>query len=161
MLVVTAPEQVESFAEPSIFLAGAITNAPNWQPQAAKLLTPAFATAFNPRRPAGFLPPEHPEYLQSYTEQVQWEHRYLPASSVVLFWLPKEALAITTRFELGWYFGMLSSSNQADRRRFVVGIEPGVFSDLYYRIVLPQVGIPVHETLEATCRAAVKLITAE
>jgi hypothetical protein len=160
MLMITSPEQPASFARPSIFLGGGITDAPDWQPLAANLLGKTFATCFNPRRQAGFAPPDHPDYLQLYREQVSWEHKYLMAADVVLFWLPKEALCITTRFEIGWWYGLNSNpaSGQA-LRPFAVGIEPGVKGDTYYRVVLPDIGVPVHSTLEATCQHACQLVS--
>ncbi len=157
MITYTSPEQPISFEKPSLFLAGAITGAADWQTEAVKLLDSAFATCFNPRRQDGFASPDHPEYLSRYEEQVEWEHRYLLAADVVLFWLPKEAQAITTRFELGWLFGMRFGADPATRP-LAVGIEPGVTGDTYYRIVLPKFDIPVHTTLEATCARACELV---
>lgn len=159
MIVVNAPNYLQGFENPSIFLGGAITDAPDWQFEAIQMLEP-FATCFNPRRPQGFTPPDHPQYLQQYQEQVRWEHKYLLAADVVLFWLPKEALAITTRFEIGWWFGMnfLLAKENKPQRSFVVGIEPGVKGDTYYRLVLPNIGVPVHSTLQDTCEWACKLV---
>lgn len=159
MRVLKAPDQLDSFEKPSIFLGGGITGAPDWQKEALELLKGTFATCFNPRRPEGFLPPDHPNYLQSYSEQVDWEHKYLLQAEVVLFWLPKEANSITTRFEIGWFYGMnYAQTSKASRRSLAVGIEPGVNGDTYYRIVLPRVGIPVHSTLEETCKRACELV---
>lgn len=161
MQIVTAPEQFENYSGPTIFLAGAITGAPNWQPQAAQLLQPAFATIFNPRRATRFKQPDEAGYLESYRQQVEWEHAHLLAADIVLFWMPKEAEAITTRFELGWWFGKHFFGNtvlQSATPRFVVGIEPGVKGDMYYRVVLPKYGLPVFDTLEETCQAANKIV---
>lgn len=158
MRVINAPDELDNFDRPSIFLGGGITGAPDWQKEAVELLKPVFATCFNPRRPHGFLPPDHPNYLQSYSEQVDWEHQYLLLADVVLFWLPKEANSITTRFEIGWFYGLNYRQNdEATRRSLAVGIEPGVNGDTYYRIVLPRAGIPVHNTLEGTCKWACDL----
>jgi hypothetical protein len=79
-------------------------------------------------------------------------------ADIVLFWLPKEANSITTRFEIGWFYGMnYGQNNDFSRRAVAVGIEPGVNGDTYYRIVLPRAGIPVHTTLEDTCKRACEL----
>jgi len=158
MQMIVAPNDSISFEKPSVFLGGAITGAPDWQASAIEMLSQTFATCFNPRRPEGFVGPAHPKYHQLYREQVSWEHKYLLAAEVVLFWLPKEAAAITTRFEIGWYFGL---NYQADKsrplHRFTVGIEPGVAGETYYRIALPEQGVPVHSSLEDTCNWAAKL----
>jgi hypothetical protein len=159
MNVITAPDDPKEFERPSIFLGGGITDAPDWQFKAIQMLE-SFVTCFNPRRPQGFTPPDHPQYRQQYQEQIQWEHRYLLAVDVVLFWMPKEALAITTRFEIGWCFGMniLLTQDNKPQRPFVVGIEQGVQGDTYYHVVLPNTGVPVHSTLQDTCEWACKLV---
>jgi hypothetical protein len=159
MVVITVPYDPRDFERPSIFLGGAITGAPDWQSQAIQMLEP-FATCFNPRRPDGFVPPNHPEYLQQYEEQVRWEHKYLLVADVVLFWMPAEALSITTRFEIGWWFGMnyLLANNGKPLRPFAVGVEPGVKGETYFRITLPKINVPVHSTLQATCASAYELV---
>lgn len=158
MTVIIAPEEPKDFERPSIFLGGAITGALDWQSVAVQMLKP-FVTCFNPRRPEGLVPPDHPEYLQRYEEQVRWEHKYLLAADVVLFWMPRGALAITTRFEIGWWFGMnfLLANESKPLRPWTVGIEPGVTGETYFRILLPDLGIPVHSTLSATCEWACML----
>ncbi len=158
MRLITAPDYPATFERPAVFLGGAITGAPDWQPVAADWLRGSFATCFNPRRAAGFVTPGHPDYLQHYQEQTTWEHRYILAADVVLFWLPKEALAITTRFEIGWLFGLRACAGSGTPRAFVVGIEEGTAYDTYYRVVLPVAGIPVHTTLYETCQQAASLL---
>lgn len=160
MLLLSAPDELDSFERPAIFLGGGITGAPNWQPFVADLLSKTFATCFNPRRPDGFTPPDHPDYLQRYKEQVHWEHKYLLAADVVLFWLPKDAASITTRFEVGWWFGMnFQSVDRPLTQPFVVGIEPGVSGETYYRVLLAEINVPVHTTLQATCDWACQLVS--
>ncbi len=155
MLVVTAMDTLDTIPRPAVFLGGAITGAADWQREAIELLRPAFAACFNPRRPEGFCAPDQPDYVASYRAQTQWEHRYILAVDVVLFWMPCDALAVTTRFEIGWCFGMHTCAAEQPRRRVLaVGIEPGARGDIYYRVVLPDHGIPVHTTLEATCAYA-------
>lgn len=157
MLVLTAPQLIEDFERPSIFLGGAITGAADWQAEAAQLLEGSFKTCFNPRRFLGFASPDHPDFIQTYRQQVEWEHKYLLAADVVLFWVPREALAITTRFEIGWFFGMQFCSNAPNRKSFVVGMEPEVAGSTYYQIVLPQIGVTVHNNLLDTCQAATSI----
>lgn len=160
MLLLTSPEQVDKIERPAIFLGGGITGAPDWQPAAAQLLGRTFATVFNPRRAEPFAPPGDPDFMKNYLEQVHWEHKYLLAADVVLFWMPKEAVCITTRFEVGWWFGLnyqAVTTGQKLPRPFAVGIEPGTVGETYYRVVLPEIGLPVHTTLEATCEWACQL----
>ncbi len=159
MLVLTAPEPFTTFERPSIFLGGAITDAPCWQLEAIELLRPCFATCFNPRRPLDFRTPDQPDYLADYREQVSWEHRAILVADIVLFWMPAEALAITTRFEIGWLYGLRSCADHGQAKRFAVGIEEGVRGDTYYRVVLPDIGVPVHTTLAATCAWAAEMVS--
>jgi hypothetical protein len=155
MLVITAPTYPRTFEKPAIFLGGAITGAADWQSQAVNLLQPAFKTCFNPRRPQGFVAVGQTGYLESYQEQVEWEHTHLLLADVALFWLPKEALAITTRFEIGWLFGLLQGAiGSKPTPALAVGIELGVLGDTYYRFVLPKIGVSIQTTLEATCQEA-------
>ncbi len=159
MKLISSPAEPSNFERPAIFLGGGITGAPDWQLKATEFLAGTFATCFNPRRVDGFTPPDHPDYLRHYKEQVRWEHKYLLSSDVVLFWLPKEALCITTRFEVGWWFGLNSDNTGSSLSRpFALGIEPGVSGETYYRVVLPEFGVPVHLTLEETCEWACQLV---
>jgi Nucleoside 2-deoxyribosyltransferase like len=155
MKVITSPQTIEEFECPAVFLGGAITGAPDWQQQAIELLQPAFSTVFNPRRATPFKEPHEPGYLEDYHFQVEWEHRYLLASDLVLFWMPKEAAALTTRFEIGWFFGMNFATSQ--KRSFLVGVEPGTKAGQYYPVALPKYGVTVYESLEEMCRAACDL----
>jgi hypothetical protein len=155
MKVITAPEIVMDFERPSVFLGGAITGAPDWQQQAIELLQGSFATIFNPRRSVRFREPNEPGYLKDYNIQVDWEHRYLLASNLAIFWMPKEALAVTTRFEVGWFFGMNFAANQ--NRPFLVGVEPETKGGQYYNVVLPKYGIKVYSSLEDLCSSACNL----
>ncbi len=161
MNVIISPTYPTRIEKPSIFLGGAITGAPDWQSEAIDLLKGTFKTCFNPRRSDGFVTPGKPDYSDTYHQQVKWEHTHLLTAEVVLFWLPKEALAVTTRFEIGWWYGLQEASLEKNGKRlrpFVVGIEDGVVGDTYYRIVLTEIGVQVHSTLTDTCQRAIKLL---
>lgn len=82
---------------PSIFLAGGITNCPDWQSDAEKYLSPLNVTIVNPRR-------ENWDYNAGndlVREQIIWEHKHLHMATQILFWFPKETLCPITLFELG------------------------------------------------------------
>jgi hypothetical protein len=154
MKVITSPEIIDEFERPTVFLGGAITGAPDWQQQAITLLQPSFGTVFNPRRVTPFKQPHEPDYLEDYHFQVEWEHRYLLDADLALFWMPKEAAALTTRFEIGWFFGM--NFGRMQKRNFLVGVEPGTKAGQYYSVALPKYGISVYDNLEELCQVACK-----
>jgi hypothetical protein len=79
----------------TVFLAGSITGAVDWQKEAKEKLLPYF-TVFNPRRV------NYPSFDPSKErEQILWEHDYLEYASIVLFYFSHETLAPITLFELG------------------------------------------------------------
>lgn len=81
----------------SIFLAGSITGAENWQETVTKRLLPHYHI-FNPRR----------EYFDVHDksvekEQITWEYQHLNIANNLLFWFSYETLAPITLFEYGFY----------------------------------------------------------
>lgn len=81
----------------SIFLAGSITGAVNWQEIAVAKLKDHF-DLFNPRRKDFDV--TNPEMEE---QQIKWEYDHLNAARQVIFWFSKETLAPITLFELGNY----------------------------------------------------------
>jgi hypothetical protein len=81
----------------SIFLAGSISNAVDWQQIAADKLTPHF-DVFNPRR-YDF------NVLDSTMEeeQIKWEFEHLVAAKQVIFWFSNETLAPISLYGLGLF----------------------------------------------------------
>ena len=82
--------------EQSLFLAGGITNCPNWQLEVVTMLEDSDWTIINPRRTDfdlgnhGLLGP-----------QIEWEHQRLRQASAILFWFPAQTLCPITLYELG------------------------------------------------------------
>jgi hypothetical protein len=175
-MIIEAPVRVD-IARPLIFLAGPIQwGGDAWHEHAIALLTqldPRVHIA-NPRRD----PAASAELWNmredtagerfdeaAYNEQLDWETTHLRlagSSGAVLFWLARERThncqrphAQTTRFELAEY------KERAARglARVAVGIEPGFTGARYIRHRFAQdcPAVPVCDTLEATCRAAIAL----
>ena len=80
----------------TVFLAGGITNCPDWQQEMRKLLHDSDLILFNPRR-AEF-PIEDPNAAQ---EQIAWEYDHLRSADAILFWFPCETLCPIVLYELG------------------------------------------------------------
>ncbi|MFZ2205395.1 MAG: nucleoside 2-deoxyribosyltransferase domain-containing protein [Minisyncoccia bacterium] len=109
MNYIEAPDEYES-DETSLFLAGGITNCPDWQKEVADKLKESSLVIFNPRR--GVYPGDsgHEE------KQINWEFKYLHKASAISFWFPKETLNPISLFELGSWLN-------SDKKLFI-GLHP-------------------------------------
>ena len=149
------PERVEAVGR-VVFLGGPIQGTWDWQALAASRLLEADSNLqiANPRRPRvglGF----------NWKEQVDWESEHLALAArrgVVMFWLARElehnparAYAQTSRFELGEW----SAKAAAGRAKLAVGVEAGFSGERYIRRRLGQAGLPVADSLDDVCAAAI------
>lgn len=82
--------------QPALFLAGGISNCPDWQATLRPLLADSVWVLLNPRR-TDF--PMHDPHAAA--EQIEWEFQHLRLASAVLFWFPCETLCPITLYELG------------------------------------------------------------
>ncbi len=93
-----------------VFLAGGISNCPDWQKDAVEHLQYTNLVVINPRR----------KFYDSSDEeariQIEWEHKYLVMADIILFWFPKETLCPITLFEYGKYL--------VSKKPLVVGVHP-------------------------------------
>ena len=81
----------------SMFLAGGITNCPDWQAGAKDaVLDQTDLLVFNPRRAT--FDTSDPSATKV---QIHWEHYHLKFADIRLFWFPKETLCPITLFEYG------------------------------------------------------------
>lgn len=80
----------------SVFLAGGITNCPDWQQEMVELLGDTDLILFNPRRKD--FPIGDPDAAM---EQIKWEHDHLRVADMILFWFPCETLCPIVLYELG------------------------------------------------------------
>jgi sulfatase maturation enzyme AslB (radical SAM superfamily) len=85
-----------------IFLAGGISNCPNWQELLESHLKFAFGdkkfVIANPRRDDFDVTNK-----SATTQQIEWEHKMLERCDTLLFWFPEETLCPITLYELGAY----------------------------------------------------------
>jgi hypothetical protein len=159
------PPDKPPIAGPVIFLAGPIQSAEDWQRHAVRILNeiaPEVHVA-SPRRNINF---EGEFSEEMYNEQVDWETFHLRRAGkegVVLFWLAKEddhvchrAYGQTSRFEIGEW----KERHCRDGSKLVIGIEPGFTGARYIKRRFSQdcPDIPVCDSLEETCREAVRKI---
>lgn len=141
---VEAPE-VYAGHGPSIFLAGGITDCPDWQADAVALLAGVPAVILNPRRKQFDVRDE-----RVAEEQIRWEHDHLTRATVVLFWFAEgpspQPIAL---YELG---GLACGG-----RPIAVGAHPGYRRrrDVEVQLSLSRPGLVVRSDLAATVAAAV------
>jgi hypothetical protein len=83
---------------PSVFLAGTITGAKDWQEKATQIIhatTPEVAV-LNPRRKSFDV-----KDASAADVQIEWEHRHLKKAEEIIFWFDEEGISAITFFELG------------------------------------------------------------
>jgi hypothetical protein len=133
MRVVTAPEKLEYG---DLFLAGGISNCPDWQEEAVNLLDVIPGVVLNPRRGTDFSEAEA-------EQQIEWEHEALSTVPKILFWFPKETLCPITLFELGVF-------SQRSHVEVFVGTHPSYQRrlDVVKQLQLARPEIIVRNTVE-------------
>jgi hypothetical protein len=161
--------------ERSVFLAGPIQGADNWQSLAINHLASSDAPhnilhILNPRRPGEMVKLSR----EGYIEQVGWEQSGLKLvrgkGGVILFWFePKNPnlaypqdreYAKTTKKELWMSLGALML---AGNTKIALGIHPSFEArdqyedDQYFTTTIEASGIPVCRSLEDTCAQALVL----
>ncbi len=147
--LVYAPEQPPKQFTKAIFLAGPSPRNPthpNWRIEALKILT---AQGYDG---AVFIPLTRNGTGYNYDAQVNWETECLNLSDVIAFWVPRDMESLpglTTNVE----FGLWCNSGKA-----VLGYPTDAEHMRYLAYHAGLEGMPVHETLEDTLRAAVKRI---
>jgi hypothetical protein len=112
---VEAPNKYESNLY-TIFLAGGITNCPDWQKEAVKLLKDElpkmpFKIILNPRREN--FPIHDPK---AALEQITWEYHALNQANLITFWFAKETIQPIVLFELGRFVN--------SEKDYLIGIHP-------------------------------------
>lgn len=92
------PDNNKGFKDgmPSIFLAGGITDCPDWQKDVVNMLKDENVILLNPRRKD--FPIDDPN--ASY-KQIRWEYQHLRKATAIIFWFPKETMCPIVLFELG------------------------------------------------------------
>ena len=106
---------------PMLFLAGSITDCPDWQQDVIKKIKALKIplTVLNPRR-ANF--PIHDSAAAN--QQITWEFEGLQASTMISFWFSKESLGPIVLYELGSHLRRFSEGAERYNARIVIGIDP-------------------------------------
>lgn len=96
MKYVEAPKRHWYSGNTSVFLAGGISNCPNWQIELVNKLKDTDLFFLNPRR-HNFPMGDKEEGMK----QIKWEFAHIKRADMISFWFPKETLCPITLFELG------------------------------------------------------------
>ena len=140
----------------SIFLAGGIDRAEDWQKDAIAYIQSKYDSLdlaiLNPRRKEKF----STEDYGARTEQVEWEFKHLRYADVALFWFPDNAPCTTSLFELGYWLNY---------SKVIVGVNPGHYKEGSVRTQIDllnksRIGIKVEvaSSLEETIDNAINFI---
>lgn len=143
MHYVEAPTEYDG-DHPSLFLAGGITDCPDWQAEACEHLASTPIAVFNPRR-ANF-PIHDPTAAQG---QIDWEFRHLDRADAVLFWFASgPSVQPIALYELG--------SHAAGGKLMVVGADPQYVrrQDVVLQLGHIRPDLHVFDTLAETCTYA-------
>jgi hypothetical protein len=142
LIYIECPDEVPSCTCPvSLFLAGSITGAWDWQAHiSAKLvkIMPEDAYVLNPRRR------EFNVSDPSASEmQIVWEFNALEGATAILFWFAKGTLSPITMYELG--------RATLTKKTIFVGVEPGFYRefDIQLQLSLARPGVHIVHSLES------------
>jgi hypothetical protein len=140
MHYIEAP-QAYNGSEPSLFLAGGITNCPDWQKAMVAGLQDLPLVIFNPRRSP------FPQDSNAAREQIEWEYTYLRKATAISFWFPEETLCPITLYELGAW----SMTN----KKLFLGVHPNYqrMLDIKVQTALVRPDITIVQTLEELNRS--------
>lgn len=97
---------------------------------------------------------EDGKWKNNYYGQIEWEEKCLNLADVIIFWIPRELLLMpgfTTNDEWGFW-------KAKDPVKLVLGTPQGAEKVRYQRYYAEKFNIPVYDSLESQCMAAVKKI---
>lgn len=106
------PLDEETLKYKKLFLAGGITNCPNWQKRLVRILDHIPIVIFNPRREN--FPIHDPNASK---EQITWEFERFRESDMISFWFSRGSLNPIVLFELGKWLVQT-------KKEIFIGIDP-------------------------------------
>ena len=111
-IVIEAPKRFFNKKLTSLFLAGGITNCPQWQNDLIKYLKDIDdLVIYNPRRKNFSI-----HDSGAAEEQITWEYDYLKKCDIISFWFSKGSLNPIVLYELGMY-------GNSDNRIIFIGMD--------------------------------------
>jgi hypothetical protein len=115
-LIIESPNELYSLENNKnikLFLAGGITNCPDWQKEIISYLSEMDnLTIYNPRREN--FPINNPKASE---EQITWEYNHLRDADIILFWFSCGSLNPIVLYELGRW-------GNSTNKEIIIGIDP-------------------------------------
>ena len=144
--VITAVERPD--AAPRVFLAGGISNCPDWQAEVIRDAADLDVSLYNPRRPGGAFTDDG-----GAADQIRWEFQALNRADLILFWFCAETIQPIVLFELGRW--------SATTKPLVVGAHPSYPRrlDVVEQLALVRPQLVVTDTLTDLTTQLRKLLT--
>ena len=96
--VIIAPSAFKEDGSVKLFLAGGITNCPDWQSEMINNLSDEKLTIFSPRRKN--FPIDDPDAAE---EQITWEYNWLKDADIISFWFSEGSMNPIVLYELGMW----------------------------------------------------------
>jgi hypothetical protein len=126
MRIVKAPEDViKADGEITLFVAGGITDCPDWQAQFFKLMKRELGKNF----PIVLMSPRRDDFDVSNPDetvkQIKWEFDHLQPADIIVFWFCKETLCPIVLYELGVQMGRKLHYNGHGTPKIFIGVEKG------------------------------------
>lgn len=115
MLYTSPAELPNSFERIAVFVAGGISDCPDWQQELIQHIDSDRFDVINPRRVDGLA-----KNGTDARRQIAWEHLALENSQIVLFWFPKESLCPIALFE----YGKMLERACKEGLRVIAGVHP-------------------------------------
>ena len=147
MKVITAPEPLSQSTEPTVFLAGGITDCQWWQDDIIAMLANYEGIIYNPRRRD--FPMDDPNAAE---EQIAWEFNALNEASIFSIWFcsgPSDQPIC--QYELGRHLERFTTQKK-QYGRVIIGVEPGYKRaqdvEIQTRLVSPLIADKISSTLE-------------
>lgn len=136
--------QTYSGNKASLFLAGGITDCPDWQQEMVEQLKDTSLILFNPRRASFPIADTHAAHTQ-----IEWEHRHLRKANAISFWFPCETLNPIVLYELGAW----SMTN----KKLFVGCHPAYqrIQDVRIQTALARPDVHIVASIEELAQAII------
>ncbi len=116
-MLYTSPEPLpDAFERVPVFLAGGISNCPDWQSDVLRFIDTERFDVINPRRLGGLA-----KEGSDAREQIRWEFMALEQAQIVLFWFPKASICPIALLEYGKFLERCTKEGI----RVIAGYEPG------------------------------------
>lgn len=140
MRYIEAPSEQDAEV-PTLFLAGGITDCPDWQAEFCHLMQHVDLTILNPRRKN--FPIGDPD---AAFQQIEWEHCWLQDADAVLYWFSRGSLNPIVLYEYGMRLGW---RRNVDPLKTFVGCDPEYprIQDVHIQTKLEDPSIVIHDDL--------------